>query len=635
MTNARGVFRLRDVYALQESSQWALGSSNYGYFGGGTPSNSIVDRIDYFNDTATALVRGPLSAVRYYSAAVGNSSYGYWAGGGPGPISTIDRIDYSNDLATASPKGLLSLARSILAATGNSSYGYFGGGFLTPGPRSTVDRIDYSNDTATAVAKGSLTAIRYGPAATGNQSYGYFGGGYGAAPTPVKSIIDRIDYSNDTATASPKGPLSVARFRFSATGNSSYGWFGGGFASGARSIVDRVDYSNDTATAAPKGPLSVNKSGPAATGNQSYGYFGGGAQPATSVVDRIDFSNDTGTTSVRGPLSAARYFLSATSAAANALVATNSPEEVKAAVNYGYFGGGYTPSTLSTIDRINYSNDTATASVRGPLSLQRYAFTSVGNGSYGYFGGGYTAPSPGPKSLVDSIDYSNDLATASVKGSLTINRIYHAAVGNQSYGYFAAGFVIPTLSSVDRIDYANDTATASPKGPLTVGNYALMATGNSSYGWVGGGFNQPATDSYSLVDRIDYSNDTATASPRGLLSVKKHQSGATGNSNYGYFGGGYSGYSPTIVLSLVDRIDYANDTATASPKGPLSIIRGDNTATGNGSYGYFGGGSTPSLTSTIDRIDYSNDTATASLKGTLSLAKRSVSANSAGANGLS
>ena len=52
-------------------------------------------------------------------------------------------------------------------------------------------------------------------AATGNASFGYFGGGH-----PAKSTVDRIDYSNDTATASPKGPLSVARYALAATGNS-------------------------------------------------------------------------------------------------------------------------------------------------------------------------------------------------------------------------------------------------------------------------------------------------------------------------------------------------------------------------------------------------------------------------------
>jgi hypothetical protein len=82
----------------------------------------------------------------------------------------------------------------------------FGGG--NPGSVSTVDRIDYSNDTATASVKGPLSLARNRGAATGNISFGYFGGGF---PGPL-STVDRIDYSNDTATASPKGPLSLARF---------------------------------------------------------------------------------------------------------------------------------------------------------------------------------------------------------------------------------------------------------------------------------------------------------------------------------------------------------------------------------------------------------------------------------------
>jgi len=40
--------------------------------------------------------------------------------------------------------------------------------------------------------------------------YGYFGGGRNPSLSPV-TTIDRIDYSNDTATASPRGPLSAAR----------------------------------------------------------------------------------------------------------------------------------------------------------------------------------------------------------------------------------------------------------------------------------------------------------------------------------------------------------------------------------------------------------------------------------------
>ena len=43
-------------------------------------------------------------------------------------------------------------------------------------------------------------------------------------------------------------------------------------------------------------------------------------------------------------------------------------------------------------------------------------------------------------------------------------------------------------------------------------------------------------------------------------------------SNFGYFGGG-------APFSTVDRIDYANDTATASVRGPLSVVRSSLSAT--------------------------------------------------------
>ena len=125
-----------------------------------------------------------------------------------------------------------------------SNFGYFGGG----AGNSTVDRIDYATDTATAAVKGPLSIARYSLAATGNSNFGYYGGGQ--IPTVV-STVQRIDYANDTANAAAKGPLSVARYYFSATGTSNFGYFGGGLNSGSSAnvtIVDRIDYANDTAT---------------------------------------------------------------------------------------------------------------------------------------------------------------------------------------------------------------------------------------------------------------------------------------------------------------------------------------------------------------------------------------------------
>ena len=289
--NVRGVFRLKQVYEEQISGNWPTTASSEGV-GGGSPSPY---------------------------------PYGYF-GGGPGPLTTVDRIDYSNDTATASVKGPLSLARARLRATGNSSYGWFGGGLT---PYSTVDRIDYSNDTATASVRGPLSAAKFGLAATGNISYGYFGNGRNNSTGFTYSTVDRIDYSNDTATASPKGPLSVRKYFTGATGNADYGYFGGGYAafpsSQVYSTVDRIDYSNDTAAASTKGPLSSNGRWIlAATGNGSFGYFGGGIPGPRSTVDRIDYSNDTVTASVKGQLSSVRQSLGAASPKANAIVLDNS-----------------------------------------------------------------------------------------------------------------------------------------------------------------------------------------------------------------------------------------------------------------------------------------------------------------------
>ena len=85
----------------------------------------------------------------------------------------------------------------------------------------------------------------------------------------------------------------------------------------------------------------------------------------------------------------------------------------------GFFGGGrYSGTISSSVQRINFNNETATyASIRGPLTFGRYQASAVGNGSYGYYGGGMT---PGPVvSTVDRLDYSNDNSAASPKGPLS------------------------------------------------------------------------------------------------------------------------------------------------------------------------------------------------------------------------
>jgi hypothetical protein len=292
-----------------------------------------------------------------------------WFGGGYGPLSTVQRITYATDTATASVRGPLSLARYGLAAAGNTTDGWFGGGWDGgPSYRSTVDRITYSTDTATASVRGPLSLARYALAAAGNTTDGWFGGGFGSSPIINLSTVDRITYATDTATASVRGPLSLARQSLAAVGNSDYAWFGGGNP-GWRTTVDRITYATDTATASVRGPLSTGGYGLTAAGNDTDGWFGGGysafysPNSYLSSVNRITYATDTATASVRGPLSAGRYLLAA---------AGNDTD--------GWFGGGRLAgfATISTVNRITYATDTATASVRGPLSLDTRNLAAVG-----------------------------------------------------------------------------------------------------------------------------------------------------------------------------------------------------------------------------------------------------------------
>ena len=117
-------------------------------------------------------------------------------------------------------------------------------------------------------------------------------------------------------------------------------------------------------------------------------------------------------------LSVARRNLSASSSRANAIPTENIVSYTSgtfATPNTGYFAAGYTSTTVSTVDRIDYSNDTATASAKGPLSQARYGTQgAISNTSFSYFCGGYPNIT-----VVDRIDHFNDTSTSLTKGPLS------------------------------------------------------------------------------------------------------------------------------------------------------------------------------------------------------------------------
>ena len=282
----------------------------------------------------------------------------------------------------------------------------------------------------------------------------------------------------------------------------------------------------------------------------------------------------------------------------------------------GGVDGGPTPAGyLSTVQRITFATDTATASIRGPLTGTMYRQSGVGTLTYGWFCGGMVFPTP--VTTVTRITYSTDTATSTNRGPLNAARYYISGTGNTTYGWNGPGQASPSVSRVDRITYSTDTNTASARGGLATDRWLYGATGNDNYGYFAGGMSF-AYVIISSIDRIDYANDTATATARGTLSANRNNMGASTYTNYGYFAGGYLYPSPTpYEKSTVDRIDYSNDTATASVRGPLNIVRQGPRGMGDNTYGWYAAAN--SYVSSVSRITYATDTATGVARGPLAL----------------
>lgn len=647
-----------------------IGNSNIGYSAGGDNSPSLsnpsnIDRIDFSNDTATlaiAYLDGGGNGNNQFFASASSGTHGYWFGGDPNPgntMSSIERLDYSNDTTNLSSIANFSNPSSDQAATSSPAYAYIMGGY---GPVSTVNRLDFGNDTATPVAKGPLPyKTHLMPAATGTPAYGYMSGGYApSAPywpgSGNISSTSRIDYDNDTNAAAPKGPLVEGVAWTSASGNADYGyWFGGGNAHSnnpSKSYTQRLDFSNDTATALYRGNFPGTRSENTSTGNASHGYNIGGGLNATgdnisncSTVFKIDYSNDTSTFSSAMNQRVASYQSAICIGEDGKVVPT--PADIPYGsefhpnptpqYNYGYwFGGKADAGDKSTIERIDFDNDTATAAIKGRLHNHNSRNTvCFGNKSYAFNVGRY----PNNYSTVTRLDYSND-GVSTAGGNIGYNRFDGAGgTGSNNYGYVGGGDITTPRTHIFRYDYSNYGSNASPRSNLETSVRRMTAGGTPDYGyWVGGSTAAPGNPAdsgiVSILQRLDYSNDTTTTSPKGPLRYNSYFCPITGTSNFGLIWNATN--YPSSPLNTT-YLDYANDTALPVIKASVSQYlsnEGDGMGgtCGNNDYAWVNAASSKS---NVYRFDYSNDTTTPPARGYLTSDRTAVDAASGIENGLS
>jgi hypothetical protein len=317
--------------------------------------------------------------------------------------------------------------------------------------------------TTVTAAAPSLPEATAGWITGGNQVPG------GGAITTVQ----RITFATDTATSSTRGPLAAdARFH-AGVSNMTYGWVGGGYPANSR--VMRITYTTDTSTASVRTYLSLSESGTGSVSdNTTYGWWGGGyvvLAPTymSSAILRLTFATDTATTTTRGILSQTRYQLQAVSGLTD-----------------GWFAGGRAVTTFSpssTLDRMTYSTDTATASVRGALNAAAYnhgmSYTSV----YGFFVGGDLG-SGNKQSRIQRVTYTNDTVQPTIRSATSGPVESNGGVGNSTYGWYAGGYEgvsgspsqLEGTTNVLRYDYTSDT----------IGNRGSLTTGTQSHGDVSG-----------------------------------------------------------------------------------------------------------------------------------------------------
>jgi len=638
---AAGIFSLGKVYKQQGTGTWS-GDRLYGYaIGDGTASVTAIERIDFSNDTAKAILRGNLSAVHYGGNCVSSSltaAYCHSSEGSPtGYRNTyFERVLYSNDSANAAVRANHVQQTGFLTMIHNTQYAYSAGGYSwTAGAkRSEITRFSYANDTANSITINNLAAARYGFQKHFNKNYGWLVGGMDPAAS-YRSDSLRLDFANDTSPLSTRTNRTVGSYTGDGVGTENTAlWLGTQTSSGHFSIVDRLDLQNDLGAMVSRGPLSSVRGGHSGVSNSAYGYALFGANPSsnsTTLVDRIDFANDLTTASLRGNLNIGRSRGGATSGlpgggTSQNLLATATPTTSE----YGYNIGGETdsapPSQRSSINRLDYQNDLATMNERTYLQNIRSGARCVVNDVYSWIGGGnHTPSSPAScKTIFDRLNFANDTTNTTTRGNLVQGRRSHGASENNSYGWFIGGInddIPSAVSSVDRLDFSSDLSTASARGNLAIIRGRSAGFGNINFAWFTGGYF--SGNSYSTVERIEYSADLSATSARSSLPADHLlHGGISDNGNYGLSIGGNS--------NAVYRTNFASDLSSPETRASLtSSVHGSRGQDGLHSSSVGAGyltagqqnpqpGSTPqSYVSSTLRIDFSSSNLSPILRGNM------------------
>jgi hypothetical protein len=290
---ATGIFSLNKVYKRQfqnvkdkNFTSWPEGAIE-GYWGGGlTPPSTVlssIDRLEFSTETVTSV--GNLPTGRAAQGTISAPFFGYFGGGAP-TVTEINKIDYATN-ATSVLSAVLPAARGWLAGiTNKGSYGYFAGGAPSPtapnAGSSNITRLNFSTETVQSLST-PINRNRYKFSAFSSTNFGYFNAGV-SDPNPISSI-DRIDYSTESVKF-------VANLPVGAPQNTSFASAANGYVNdGYSGFLQRLQFANETLTTLPAVASSAF-GGRAAVSSFSYGFYAG----TPTTIQKFDFSAETAVT---------------------------------------------------------------------------------------------------------------------------------------------------------------------------------------------------------------------------------------------------------------------------------------------------------------------------------------------------
>lgn len=226
----------------------------------------------------------------YPGPSFGVGKYGYVGGGGD-PSTTIEKIIFATDTASATNKGnLLNSGANTRATTNYAQYAWWAGGSIT-----NTNRLVYSTDTADTTNRGPLSTVRIDPGSMSmgpSGQAGYYTCGNPSVPAQL-SNFDKITFATDTATSVLTGKHTATVRLNASIGITTDGWTAGG--SGGTptvyySLVSRLIFATDTATGSAKGLLSTARFGMATITDNTNVYWCGG-NPSAGIISTVERLN--------------------------------------------------------------------------------------------------------------------------------------------------------------------------------------------------------------------------------------------------------------------------------------------------------------------------------------------------------